>query len=60
MSQNSFNQAVEITKIILQTSPERLIGSRQSVENNAKQLSLFVQTLAADLQEIESLHIKRD
>lgn len=60
MSQNSFNQAVEITKIILQTSPEKLISPRQSVEGNAKSVSLFIQTLATDLQEIESLHIKQD
>ncbi|ULJ66194.1 hypothetical protein [Wielerella bovis] len=59
MSQNSYNQAIEITKIILQTSPERLIGSRSNAEN-AKKLSLFIQTLAADLKEIESQHIKHD
>lgn len=60
MSQNSYNQAIEIAKIILQTSPERLINASRNNVENARQVSLFIETLASDLQNIELQHINHD
>ena len=52
---SSYQQAIEITKIILQSNPERLVRSGQipSVDR-AKSLAVFIKTLGDELDKIET------
>lgn len=56
MSQNSYNQAVEITKIILQREPQYLLHS-DSMEADIYNISEFVEMLAHALNGIEQDHL---
>ena len=52
---SSYQQAIEITKIILQSSPERLVKSGQTPSvDRVKSLAVFIKTLGDELDKIET------
>jgi len=52
---SSYQQAIEITKIILQSNPERLIKTSQIPNDvKAKSLAVFIKTLGEELDKIET------
>ena len=59
MSSNSYHQAIELTKIILEHSPDAFgykIPNAEQAEYRAKVISVFVQTLSRELQSVELIN----
>lgn len=59
MSQNSYNHAIEITKILLQSQPHKVINlnnANPTPEETSVQIAKFVRELADVLSGIEKEH----
>lgn len=64
MSKNSFNQAIEITKVILQHHPEIILpnpthlGKPKDSKVKIREITEFIDTMANLLDKIEQYHLQ--
>jgi hypothetical protein len=56
MSYSTYNQALEMAKIVLQTKPETLMSDARYAEDSARNVADFIESLTIRLEQISSLH----